>query len=283
MIRVALAWSEALTPGQWFELNAAASAKEELTGLQAQAALYRGTAARLTGTQQVPSSTTVTGVIDTTRRGQAPAGGTPPGAPGATEAPMPGEYTSAIGRMRRLINARETLQLWRPVVDSQGNDQKRAMDEELSRLDKSISELAGRLTATNDTMAQLRSKSASVTAASARQAAYETSLKSLTTVTASETSIGEPGFRVLEELRQRSIEQVPIQVALGEAFRTGRYSDQAFRFMLSQIDPAARDSILYGPRGGLRPRNVQFQRLTAYYGFRSGTIPSGESVSLSGM
>ena len=157
------------------------------------------------------------------------------------------------------------------------------MDEELSRLDKSISELAGRMKAANEAAAQLRTKSASATAASARQAAYQTSLKSLTTVTASETSIGEPGFRVLDELRQRSIEQVPIQVALGEAFRTGRYSDQAFRFMLSQIDPAARDSILYGPRGGLRPRNVQFQRLTAYYGFRSGTIPSRELVSLSGM
>ena len=79
MIRVALAWSEALTPGQWFELNAVASAKAEPTGLQAQAALYRGTAVRLTGTQQVPSSTMVTGVIDTTRPGQTPAGGTPPG------------------------------------------------------------------------------------------------------------------------------------------------------------------------------------------------------------
>lgn len=284
MIRVALAWSEALTPGQWFELNAVASAKEEPTGLQAQAALYRGTAVRLSGTQQVPSSTTVTGVIDTTRRSQTPSGGAPSGgAKSVSEPPMPVEYTSAIGRLQRLLNARETLQLWRPVVDSQGNDQKRAMDEEFSRLDKSISELGARLTATNDAMAQLRSKSASATAASGRQAAYETSIKSLTAVTASETSIGEQGFRVLEELRQRSIEQVPIQVALGEAFRTGRYSDQAFRFMLSQIDPAARDSILYGPRGGMRPRDVQFQRLTAYYGFGSRVMPSGHTVSLSGM
>jgi hypothetical protein len=283
MIRIALEWSEALTYVQWTSLHALANANQEPTEAQVQAAFWRGTVVRAGGTERVPSQKIIHGEIHKPTSGSGSSGRSPTGGgPRGTEPQLPGEIPAAVSRLQRLMNARTTLQLWRPVMDARGKDQKRIMDAELTSLDKSITELGDRLDAAYSAASRQRPKRETESAKTARESTFQASLKSLATITASETSIGDRGFRALEELSRRSIEQVPIQVALGEAFRTGRYSDQAFRFMLSQIDPAAQESILYGPRGGLRSREAQFRRLTAYYGFRSNTMPSGE-VSLSGL
>jgi hypothetical protein len=62
MIRVALAWSEKLTVAQRQDLTALLARRPNPTALEADAALWRGSAVRPGGTQRVPSSQTVTGV-----------------------------------------------------------------------------------------------------------------------------------------------------------------------------------------------------------------------------
>jgi Domain of unknown function (DUF4157) len=277
MIRIALSWSEALNSTQWFMLRELANAAEEPTAVQVQAAL-RASVVGSTGAKVVPSSTVVTGEVGKTAGGTGPA----PGGGAAKGPPIAEQQTAAIGRLQRLMGARETIQIWRPVIDAQGEDQKRAVDKELTRLEESILDLAVRVRVSEEAGRARFAARANAAEVNSTEAAYQESLKGLNKATNSETAIGDAGFRQIEELRQRPIEQVPVLVAVGEALRTGRYSDQAFRYMLGQIDPGARDSILYGPRGGMRLRQAQFERLTEFYEFSSKVMPSGHP-SMSGI
>jgi hypothetical protein len=64
MIRIALAWSDKLTPAQVSDLNALLTRSPKPTAVQAEAALWRGSVVRAGGqTQRVPSSQTVSGEI----------------------------------------------------------------------------------------------------------------------------------------------------------------------------------------------------------------------------
>jgi hypothetical protein len=56
MIRVALAWSDKLTPAQISDLNALLARTPNPTALEADAALFGGSVVRPGGTQRVPSS-----------------------------------------------------------------------------------------------------------------------------------------------------------------------------------------------------------------------------------
>jgi hypothetical protein len=60
----------------------------------------------------------------------------------------------------------------------------------------------------------------------------------------------------------------------------GVYSDKAFSYLLGQLNPTTRDSLIYGKRGGLVPRNVAFQRVRAQVEFERRVIP-GETWSVS--
>jgi hypothetical protein len=191
-----------------------------------------------------------------------------------------------MGRLRRLLAARETMQTWRPLLDARGPDQKTAVDGEITAVEQSITELRSRLTAASTAMARVRA-SGTVTPQGLRDYTaaggdlgqrYQNALAAITPPTAVETSLGEQGLRVIDELRTRKVEEIPVRIAIERAFRTGAYTDEAFRAMLSQIDPATRDSILYGPRGESLPKNVKFQRLSAAYATQS-MLPNGSVMS----
>jgi hypothetical protein len=204
----------------------------------------------------------------------------------STPAPITSAFTDGVARLRRLLLARETMQTWRPLVDARGPDDKAAVDREIAQVEQSITDLRTRLSTASQQMARVRT-GGTVTGRGLRDYSaaggdrgrdYQIALTALTPPTAAERSLGQEGFRVLEELRNRKPSEMPARIAIERAFRTGVYSDEAFRAMLAQIDPATRDSLLYGPRGQALPKNVKFQRLATAYATQS-MLPDGSIAS----
>ncbi|MET1254226.1 DUF4157 domain-containing protein [Aliikangiella maris] len=193
--------------------------------------------------------------------------------------------TGAIQRLQTLHESKSTLRAWRSVFSGRGVD----VDRTISEIDTSMETLRGSIRQASEAAARVRT-SGGTTAAGARDytagtqgAAYQRALAAIPATTPAETMIGPAGFETLRQYRRRNINQAPRQVALEAALRNGTYSDTAFSYMLSQMDPTIRDSVLYGKRGGPRPRDVAFRRLRAQYIFQQNILPNGHTVSLAGM
>jgi len=200
-------------------------------------------------------------------------------------APIDSPLTRAVTRLRSLHQARETLRAWRQVFEGRGMN----VEQFVSEIDASMETLRSGIRSAAEAGARVRA-SGETTAGGARDynagtlgTAYQQRLAAIPAATPAETAIGAEGFEALAQYRRRSLEEAPRQVALEAALRDGTYSDNAFSYMLSQLEPAARQSILYGRRGGPRPRDVAFQRLRAEYIFRRSVLPDGHTVSLAGM
>lgn len=209
----------------------------------------------------------------------------------AAPAPIQSPLTQGMERLQRLINTRQTLQRWRPMAVAQGAEQTAWVDEHVGRIEQSITDLTRALRDASETAARVRTGGTTTPTGSrdytatggVRGQAHQTALGAIPATTPAEQALGPQGFRELEQLAAVSPEEVPLRVALHRALTEGTYSDQAFRYMLNQMDPRTRDSILYGRRGGPRPRLQQFQRLRAQFGFQSSVMPSGHTMSVSGM
>ncbi len=199
--------------------------------------------------------------------------------------PIASPLTAAAQRIQQLREARVTIQNWRMLFQSRGAN----VNDMITEIDRAIESLTRSTRAATEAASQVRA-SGSTTAGGGRDytggtrgAAYQNALAAIPATTNAETAIGRRGFNALRELRERSTEEIPRQVALERALREGRYSRQAFQYMLSQMDSTTRRSILYGRRGGDRPRDVQFRRLRAEFLFRASVMPSGNVMSLAGI
>lgn len=221
-------------------------------------------------------------------RGEGPASRTP----GLIDSPL----TRGIQRLARLRDVRQILEMWRPVMVARGVPASE-LRQGLAEIDSSISTLASSLKLSIQAAGQVRTEGQG-TASGGRDYSdkggqkgrdYQDTLSKIPVETLAEKNIGEQNLQRIEKLgrdirsRKGAMEQIPLQAALEAAIRQGVYSDQAFRYMLSQMDPTTRRSILTGKRGGPRPRLNQFQRLRAEFGFRSSVLPSGQFLSLRGM
>ena len=199
--------------------------------------------------------------------------------------PIESPLTQAFGRVRELQSAKMTILAWREVFEGRGMN----VEQTISEIDASVESL--RISIRTAAEAAARVRASGITTASGGRdytsgsigVAYQQALSRIPATTTAETNIGLAGFATLQEYRQRSLEQAPQQVALEAALREGTYSDQAFSYMLSQLDPTTRNSILYGRRGGPRPRDVAFERLRARYLFLRRVLPDGHTLSLAGM
>jgi hypothetical protein len=197
--------------------------------------------------------------------------------------------TVGLQRLNRLVEGHSTLQTWRPVIDIHGADQSRALDQQLRQIQESISQLRQSLRTAMESALVVRtsglrtSQGARDYSGGSHGANYQQALTRIPATTPAEASIGERGFRELERLRNVPAEQIPLRIALHRALVDGVYSAQAFRFMLSQLDPATRNSLLTGRRGGRTTQRAAFQRVRAEFGFRQSVMPSGITLSTAGM
>lgn len=262
-----------------------------------------------TGEQSRPRADTIEAArrlgieLVTSQMPAAPAPGAAPGAPSAagaskstvssrgpaatTYAPIASNLTATTHRLQRLIAAQETIRTWTPWFTEIGA--KQAVDDVLPRIEQSIQALqqAARTTAE----ATLRVRTGGGAAAGggrdydpatggARAAALATAEGAIPATTPAETALGARGFELLESLRSRPEKDIPLAVAIHAAMTRGEYSDKAFQAMLASLDPATRDSLLVGKRGGPTTRQKAFQRVRATFGFRSAVLGTGEELSV---
>jgi len=199
----------------------------------------------------------------------------------AAHSPIPSPLVDTLTRVNRLFRARQTIELWGPHIAQSHPGFN--LTAELRQVDTSLAELRRSAGEAVEAAANVRSAGSRVTGGGrdyvggTQGTAYQTALARIPVTTQAETAIGPQGFEGLERMRRVPAREVPLLVALRDALINGRYSRAAFQYMVSQLDPATRDSIFTGPRGGARGRLAAFARLRSEFGFRQA-LPSGMSV-----
>lgn len=217
------------------------------------------------------------GVQATTR------GATTTGPHARSHTPIPSGLIDAIGRIAQLRGARDTLVLWGPHIARQNPSFNQTA--ELRQIDQSLEQLGRATRAAAEAAANVRVSGGRTSAGTrdytggTRGAAFAALLAAIPPATAAETAIGTAGFAQIARLQRIPAGQVPLVVALNDALINGRYSQQAFRYMISQLDPATLRGIFSGPRGGARGQLEVFQRVRAEFGFRQSVLGSMNVMS----
>jgi hypothetical protein len=231
-----------------------------------------------------------------------PTAGAPPSAVGATRdttythgtdaAAQPvinSALTAGLQRLRRLVEAQGTIEAWRPWLEELNGKSK--LDAVASEFASSITQLRQSLRQASEAAVGIRAapRPAAATgprdytaAGGAAGRAFETSLAAIPNQVPAERTLTAEAERALEELRNKNIEEVPLKVALYRAVTRGEYSDQAFTYMMGQLNPLTRDELIGrkpGTLGALVPRNVAFARVRAQFNFERGVLP-GETISI---
>jgi len=186
--------------------------------------------------------------------------------------PHPSVLVEGLARIAKLHQARATVDLWGPHI-AQSNSSFN-LTTELRQIDTSLAELRRTVKEAVKAAFDVR-VNGSYTSAGARDyangasgRAFVAALGRIPATTAAETAIGPAGFEGLARMRRIPPADVPRFVALRDALTNAKYSPQAFQYMLAQLDPATRDSLLKGPRGGPRSGPAAFRRVKAEFGFR---------------
>jgi hypothetical protein len=204
-----------------------------------------------------------------------------------TYAPVASNLTATTHRIQRLIAAQETVRTWTPWFTEIGA--KQAVDDVLPRIEQSIQTLqqAARTAAeatlrvrTGGSVAAGGGRDYDLATGGARAAALGTAEGAIPATTAAETALGARGFELLDSLRSRPEKDIPLAVAIHAAMTRGEYSDKAFQSMLASLDPATRDSLLVGKRGGPTTKQKAFQRVRATFGFRSAVLGTGDTLTV---
>lgn len=190
-----------------------------------------------------------------------------------------------FARLNGLDLARQTYLRWRPLVEAHGPKAVERYERELREIETSMETLRQRLRAAAEAAMRVRAEGTTTTgggrdyAGGTRGQQFQSALGRIPETTPAEQRFGPSGFQDLRKLREIPIEEVPLRVALHRALAHGEYSDKAFRYMLSQIEPSRQSELLTGKRGGWSPREVQFQRIRAEFAFRQRILPSGVSMA----
>jgi hypothetical protein len=209
------------------------------------------------------------------------------GPSGTTYTTINSDLTTALGRIQRLIAARQTIETWRPWFEEAGG--KKAVEDILPQIDQSIQSLQQGARTAAEAALRVRTggnqltgggRDYSTATGGTRATTLDTALRGIPGTTTAETSLGTKGFDFLEELRRRPEKDIPLAVALNAAMTRGEYSEKAFRYMLASLDPATRDSLLLDPRGGPAAKVKTFERVRATFGFRSSVLGTGEILAV---
>lgn len=196
----------------------------------------------------------------------------------ATTRPVtPSAATDALGRIQRLIAARETIETWRPWFEEVDPKAKDYFDDLLPRIDASLESL--RIATRNAGEAAVRVRASGPTrpdggrdysaTGGALANAFNQALAAIPAETSVEAEIKPEGFEALNKFSKMPSKDIPLRVLLHKALTKGEYSPEAFTYMLSQLDPATRDSLLSGPRGGPTTKSAAWTRVRAQFGFQS--------------
>lgn len=199
---------------------------------------------------------------------------------------IPSALTEGLARLQRLVEARETIETWRPFFEEVNPSSKKTLDTELlPQIEQSLQQLRTTLRNAMEAAFRVRTSGQVVSGGTARDygasggprgAAYVTALGAIPRTTPAESTLGPEGFEALARYRDVSAKEVPLQVALHAALTRGEYSDKAFAHMLSALDPTTRRSLLTGRRGGPSPRLKAFERVRAQYAFQSSVLRTDE-------
>lgn len=204
--------------------------------------------------------------------------------PSATRhTPIASGVTTGLDRIRQLIAARETIQTWTPWFTEIGA--KKAVDDVLPQIDQSIQTLQQSLRRAAEATLRVRTGGTRLAGGGrdydpatggTRATDMGTAVSAIPAATPAETALGAKGFQLLESLRRRPEKDIPLAVAIHAAMSRGEYSDKAFQAMLASLDPATRDSLLAGKRGGPTTQRKAFERVRAEFGFRSSVLGTGD-------
>jgi hypothetical protein len=230
-----------------------------------------------------------------------PTAGSAPSAAGATKNTLTATGPNAIlqpviasplstglARLRNLLQSRQTIGQWRPWLEEING--KEAVDALQAQIESSVIELQRSLRPAIEAASGVRVAARAAgttgprdyTSGSATGRVFTTALAAIPAETPAERSLTPAVLRNLEELRNRNVEEVPLNVAVYRAVTRGEYSDKAFSYMMSQLHPRTRDELVNrkpGTSGALTPRHVAFQRVRAQFNFERSVMP-GETISI---
>ena len=164
----------------------------------------------------------------------------------ATTRPItPSPTTDALGRIRRLVAAHETIETWRPWFEEVDPAAKSYFDDFMPRLDASLDTLRGAARTAGEATLRVRTSGATTpagrrdysAAGGVQGAALNQAHQGIPAETPIEAEIKPEGFEALNRLAEMPSKDIPLRVSLHKALTTGEYSAEAFTYMLSQLDP----------------------------------------------
>lgn len=209
------------------------------------------------------------------------------------QAPLSTGLTSAVARIESLALARQTIEQWRPWLEEiNGSDGRSKIDKMVAEIDSSMTRLRTGVTQAASAAIDVRTEARPTGSTGSRTyggtsgagKSYADAEAAIAAQTSAERLLDAKMQAGLQELRSRSIEQIPLSVALYRAVTTGEFSDQAFRHMLGALDPMTRNQLLKMRPGTLdprAPRHVAFERVRRQFTFETELKRSMGQVSIS--
>jgi hypothetical protein len=186
--------------------------------------------------------------------------------PGVVESPL----TTGLARLERLVQARDVVTLWEPqaVRLDPGRDysaEQRLIAEAIESLRGSLREAIKAAmsvrTADNPTARNYN--------AGPLGAAYADALRKIPVATPAETAIGPDIIARLASMHGVPASEIRLRILLRDALVNGRYSPEAFRYMLDQLHPSMRRGLFSGNR---EQAAKAWERIRAQFGFEQSTV-----------
>jgi hypothetical protein len=200
--------------------------------------------------------------------------------------------TTGLGRLQKMLEIQDTVEKWRPWFEEIAgpaavNDMVRQIQDSTTTLRSSLRNASEAAVAVRTVARTTAAPAATPPAGGAAPAAspetqrYQAALAAIPAQTPVEEAMKPAFLESLEKLREMNVEEIPGRIAVHQALTKGVYSDQAFTYLLGQLDPKSRDELLVGPRGGPVPRQKAFERVRFEVEFRRSVLGS-ETWSVSG-
>ena len=211
------------------------------------------------------------------------------GPAGVAQAPVSSALTTGMARLQSLQRSRLTLEQWRPWLEELNGKAK--IDALVGEIDSSMRQLQRGLRGATAAAVGVRTETRPAGSSGARDYSataggagrtYAAAEAAIPVQTAAERSLSPALLRGLQTLRERNIEEIPLNVAVYRAVTRGEFSNQAFTHMMGQLHPRTRDELIGrkpGSFGANVPRLVAFERVRAQFGFER-SVSRGETMSI---
>ncbi len=170
--------------------------------------------------------------------------------------------TKGLARLEHLVQARDVVTLWAPQAGRDYSAEQRLIAESIETLRGSLRDaIKAAMSVRTAETAGPRSYSAGPLGA-----AFTAALGRIPATTPAEAAIGSEIISRLARMHGIPASEIRLRILLRDALVNGRYSPEAFRYMLNQLHPSMRRGLFTGERQHADPLKT-WERIRAQFGF----------------